>query len=65
MHITNYSINKKSQKFKLPDETFRTDEQSHKQLFTSVLKQLVQQGRDVKTLLERIKSLSQKCIIAL
>jgi hypothetical protein len=40
MHLTNFSINKKSQKFKLPDETFKTDETSHKQLFTSVMKQL-------------------------
>ena len=30
MHLTNYSINKKSAKFKLPDEQFKTDETSHK-----------------------------------
>ena len=65
MHLTNFSINKKSQKFKLPDETFKTDDTSHKQLFTSVMKQLAHQGKDVKALLEHIKSLAQKSVIAL
>jgi len=65
MHLTNFSINKKSQKFRLPDESFMTDDTSHKQLFTSVLKQLLQQGRDIQPLLEQIKSLSQKTVIAL
>lgn len=52
MHLTNFSINKKSSKFKLPDEQFKTDEMSHKQLFTGVLKRLMQEGRDIKPLLE-------------
>lgn len=41
MHLTNFSINKKSAKFKLPDETFLNDDTSHKQPFTNVLKQLI------------------------
>jgi 5S rRNA maturation endonuclease (ribonuclease M5) len=65
MHLTNFSINKKSQKFRLPNENFKTDNQSHKQLFTSVLKQIMNMGKDIKPLLEQIKSLSQKVVIAL
>ena len=47
MHLTNYSVNKKSQRFKLPGEEFRTDEHCHKQLFTNVLKTLMTQGKDI------------------
>ena len=41
MHLTNYSVNKKSKKFCPPGEEFKSNEKSHKQLFTSVLKQMV------------------------
>lgn len=41
MHLTNFAINKKSNKFKLPGEEFKNDDLSHKQLFTSILKNLV------------------------
>ena len=42
-----------------------SDSTAHKQLFTSVLKNLVKQGIEIKPLLEQIKALAQKCIIAL
>lgn len=65
MHLTNYSVNKKSQRFKLPGEEFRNDDHSHKQLFTNVLKNLMNQGKDIGYILQQIKSLSQRTIIAL
>ena len=65
MHLTNFSVNKKSQRFKLPGEEFKTDETSHKQLFTSVIKNLASLGVDVNIILDQIKSLSQKTVIAL
>jgi len=30
MHLTNFAINKKSNKFKLPGEEFKIDDTSHK-----------------------------------
>ena len=58
-------MNKKSKRFCAPGEQFKTNEKSHKQLFTSVLKNLQAEGLDVKNLLKQIYALSQRTVIAL
>ena len=41
MHLTNYSLNKNSNKFKAPSEEFQNDTSSSKQLFSTFLKNLL------------------------
>jgi tubulin polyglutamylase TTLL11 len=51
MHLTNYSLNKNSEKFKLAGQDFAdVNSNAHKQLLTSVFKKLQQKGRDVRIL---------------
>jgi len=50
MHLTNFSLNKNSQKFKTAGDDFASDQKSSKQLFSTLLKSLHAQGRDVKYL---------------
>lgn len=50
MHLTNFSLNKNSEKFKKPDAQFLNDNNSSKQLFTNIFKKLGGKGRDVRHL---------------
>jgi hypothetical protein len=50
MHLTNFSLNKNSQRFIAPTESFQNDTNSHKQLYTSILKNLIAKGKDVRNL---------------
>ena len=49
MHLTNYSLNKNSEKFKKPDASFMNgNDNSSKQLLSNVYKKLAARGRDVR-----------------
>lgn len=51
MHLTNYSLNKQSDKFKKAGTDFADiNSNASKQLLTSVLKKLAGKGRDVRIL---------------
>ncbi len=52
MHLTNFSLNKNSQRFKAPGEQFLNDDKSSKQLFTTVIKNLMNRGKDTRNLLK-------------
>ena len=66
MHLTNYSLNKQSDKFKLAGSDFADiNSTASKQLLTSVLKKLQSKGRDVRLLKRQIEDLAAKTVIAL
>lgn len=65
MHLTNYSLNKNSEKFKKPEKDFFEDQNSSKQLFTNVLKRLIGKGRDIRFLRRQIEEVAAKTVIAL
>ena len=66
MHLTNYSLNKNSDKFKKPDASFmNVQDNSSKQLLTNVYKKLASKGRDIKHLKRQIEELAAKTVIAL
>jgi len=65
MHLTNFSLNKNSEKFKKPDAQFLNDNNSSKQLFTNIFKKLGGKGRDVRHLKRQIEELAAKTVIAL
>ncbi len=66
MHLTNYSLNKNSDKFKKADANFmNVQDNSSKQLLTNVYKKLAQKGRDIKHLKRQIEELAAKTVIAL
>ena len=49
MHLTNYSLNKNSDKFKKPDASFMNGgDNSSKQLLSNVYKKLASRGRDIR-----------------
>ena len=49
MHLTNYSLNKNSDKFKKADANFMSaTDNSSKQLLTNVYKKLASRGRDIR-----------------
>ena len=49
MHLTNYSLNKNSDKFKKADANFMNGgDNSSKQLLSNVYKKLASRGRDVR-----------------
>jgi len=49
MHLTNYSLNKNSDKFKKADSNFMSaTDNSSKQLLTNVYKKLASRGRDIR-----------------
>lgn len=52
MHLTNFSLNKNSQKFKAPGEQFADDQDSSKQLLTTLLKNLQTKGKDIEYLMK-------------
>ena len=61
MHLTNYSLNKRSKEFVFSE---RVDEGS-KRTLESVMKELEAQGYDVKEMWERVEDLVCKTILAL
>lgn len=67
MHLTNYSLNKQSDQFKLAGSDFAdVNSTASKRLLTSVLKKLQQaKGRDVKVIKNQIEDLTAKTIIAI
>lgn len=67
MHLTNYSLNKQSDKFKLAGPDFAdVNSTASKRLLTSVFKKLQQtKGRDVKYIKNQIEDLVAKTIIAI
>ena len=66
MHLTNYSLNKNSEKFRKPDASFmNANDNSSKQLLTNVFKKLMGRGRDVRHLKRQIEELAAKTVIAL
>ena len=66
MHLTNYSLNKNSDKFRKPDASFMNgSDNSSKQLLTNVLKKLGNRGRDVRHIKRQIEELAAKTVIAL
>lgn len=65
MHLTNFSLNKNSQRFKAPGEQFQNDDKSSKQLYTTIIKNLINKGKDVRHLQKQVIEVAQKTIIAL
>jgi len=66
MHLTNYSLNKQSDKFKTAGADFAdVNSTASKQLLSSVFKKLQAKGRDVRLLKKNIDELTAKTVIAL
>lgn len=66
MHLTNYSLNKQSDKFKTAGADFAdVNSTASKQLLSSVFKKLQSKGRDVRLLKMNIDELTAKTVIAL
>lgn len=66
MHLTNYSLNKQSEKFKTAGMDFADiNSNASKQLLTNVYKKLLNKGRDVRLLKKQIEELAAKTVIAL
>jgi hypothetical protein len=66
MHLTNYSLNKNSEKFKLAGQDFAdVNSNASKQLLSSVYKKLQAKGRDTRLLKRQIDDLVAKTVIAL
>jgi tubulin polyglutamylase TTLL6/13 len=77
MHLTNFSLNKNSDKFILPEgkifnlclnfaiEEFYKDSTASKRLLTNIYKQFLSKGRDVRHLKRQISELTAKTIIAI
>ncbi|RUS91703.1 hypothetical protein EGW08_000529, partial [Elysia chlorotica] len=61
MHLTNYSLNKKSSDFKISDK----EEEGSKRKLTAVLGQLSRLGHDTELLWTRVEQLVAKTLIAL
>lgn len=66
MHLTNYSLNKNSDKFRLAGDDFAdVNSTASKQLLSSIYKKLQSQGRDIRVLKRQIEDLALKTVIAL
>lgn len=66
MHLTNYSLNKQSEKFKNAGNDFaEVNSNASKQLFTSVLKKLESKGVNTDKLKQQIAELVTNTIIAI
>lgn len=62
VHLTNYAINKESEKFQFNEDS-SVDDVGHKRSLTAVMKQLADEGNDVNLLMNRICDLIVKTII--
>ena len=65
MHLTNFSLNKNSEKFKKPGSDYKEDFTSSKQLLTNIYKRMTTKGRDVRLLKKQIEEIAAKTVIAL
>lgn len=66
MHLTNYSLNKNSEKFRNAGEDFADiNTTASKQLLSTVYKKLQAKGRDVRLLKRQIEDLAAKTVVAL
>lgn len=65
MHLTNFTLNKNSDKFVKPGSDYKEDTNSSKQLLSNVYKRLAGKGRDVRLLKRQIEDLAAKTVIAL
>lgn len=66
MHLTNYSLNKQSDKFKQAGNNFAdVNSKASKQLWSVVLKKLESKGVDTKKLSTQVEDLVAKTVIAL
>ena len=67
MHLTNFSLNKQSEKYVAPEEDFLEDgnDKGSKRLLSSLWKTLEEEGHDVDEIKEKIKDTVRKGIITL
>ena len=67
MHLTNFTLNKLSEKYKAPEEDFLEEGQDHgsKRLLSSLWKTLEEEGHDVEEIKSKIKDTVRRCIITL
>jgi tubulin polyglutamylase TTLL11 len=67
MHLTNYSLNKNSEKYVQPDEDFLEEgkDTGTKRLLSSLWKTLEEEGHDVEDMQESIRDTVRKSIISL
>jgi tubulin polyglutamylase TTLL11 len=65
VHLTNFSLNKESDKYKAPTEDFLTDDSGSKRLLTSAWKVLEEAGHDVEEIKEKIKDTVRKSVITM
>jgi len=64
MHLTNYAINKFSDKFQQNHQTDENEETGHKRSLSFVLKYIDELGYDSTEVLDRIKDVILKCLCA-
>jgi len=50
MHLTNFSLNKNSEKFIAPEDEFFKDDKASKRLLSTIYKNLIAKGKDVRHL---------------
>lgn len=66
MHLTNFSLNKNSDKYISPEEEFyKDDSNASKRLLSSVYKTLASKGKDVRHLKRQIWNVAALTIIAI
>jgi len=67
MHLTNFTLNKQSEKYKAPDEDFLEtgQDKGSKRLLSSLWETLEEEGHDVDEIKEKIKDTVRKCVITL
>ena len=63
MHLTNYAINKLSDKFELPDEC--NQDTGHKRLQSVVFKRMESEGVDIDKLNSQIEDIIVKTLISI
>ena len=64
-HLTNFSLNKESDKYQEPGEEFLTDGTGNKRLLTTTWETLEAEGLDVEEIKEKIKDTLRKSIITI
>lgn len=65
VHLTNYSLNKESDKYKPPSDDFLTDDSGSKRLLSSTWKVLEEAGHDVDAIKASINDTLKKSIISM